>query len=140
MGDPPNATLDSPMRTFITSTLVAAAAVMTLGVAVAEAQPRSYNPDGRYDRRDNDDRRGDDHRGRGRGHGDNDSRHGGRHESRDDDHWDNRWGQRPARHRGWGNRPGWYRHVRACQMRYRSYNPRTDMFVVRRGVMARCRL
>ena len=133
MGDPPNATLDSPMRTFITSTLVAAAAVMTLGVAVAEAQPRSYNPDGRYDRRDNDDRRG-------RGHGENDRRHDGRHDGRDDDRWDDRWGRRPERHREWGQRRGWYRHVRACQQRYRSYDPRTDTYVVRRGVRVRCRL
>ena len=122
------------MRTFVTSTLIAAAAALTLGVAAADAQPRPYNPDGRYDSG-----RGDD---RGRGHGDNDRHHDGRHDSRDrdDDRWDDSWGRRPERHRGWGNRPGWYRHVRACQMRYRSYNPRTDMYVVRRGVMARCRL
>lgn len=36
--------------------------------------------------------------------------------------------------------PAWERHVRACQRRYRTYNPRTDMFVARPGVMRRCRL
>ncbi|UIJ46123.1 BA14K family protein [Sphingomonas cannabina] len=32
------------------------------------------------------------------------------------------------------------RHARACARRYPSYNPRTDRYVVRRGVTARCRL
>ena len=55
--------------------------------------------------------------------------------------WDDRWGARPAPPpRGWGRNNDWYRHVRACSQRYRSYNPRTDTFVVRRGVAARCRL
>ena len=55
--------------------------------------------------------------------------------------WDDRWGARPAPPpRGWGRNNDWYRHVRACSQRYRSYNPRTDTFVVRRGVVARCRL
>lgn len=31
-------------------------------------------------------------------------------------------------------------HQRACARRYRSYDPRTDLYVVRRGVTARCRL
>lgn len=31
-------------------------------------------------------------------------------------------------------------HQRACAGRYRSYNPRTDRYVVRPGVTARCRL
>ena len=55
--------------------------------------------------------------------------------------WDDRWGPRPvAPPRHWTRQNDWYRHVRACQQRYRSYNPRTDTFVVRRGVTARCRL
>jgi hypothetical protein len=57
-----------------------------------------------------------------------------------DDRWDTRWGQEVRPPRYWGQRPGWNRHVRACYARYRSYNPRTDSYVVRRGVMARCRL
>ncbi|OWJ64876.1 BA14K family protein [Inquilinus limosus] len=31
-------------------------------------------------------------------------------------------------------------HQRACAQRYRSYDPRTDLYVVRPGVTARCRL
>ena len=55
--------------------------------------------------------------------------------------WDDRWGARPvAPPRHWTRQNDWYRHVRACQERYRSYNPRTDTFVVRRGMTARCRL
>ena len=55
--------------------------------------------------------------------------------------WDNHWGARPsAPPRGWGRNNDWYRHVRACSQRYRSYNPRTDTFMVRRGVNSRCRL
>jgi len=34
----------------------------------------------------------------------------------------------------------WSRHVAACQARYRTYDPRTDMFFARPGVQARCRL
>jgi hypothetical protein len=55
--------------------------------------------------------------------------------------WESPWGVRPApppRH--WGRPNDWYRHVRACQSRYRTYNPRTDTFVARRGVYRRCRL
>lgn len=55
--------------------------------------------------------------------------------------WDDHWGARPpAPPRGWTRHNDWYRHVRACSQRYRSYNPRTDSFTVRRGVYARCRL
>ncbi len=57
-----------------------------------------------------------------------------------DDRWDTRWGRQVAPPRYWGQRPGWNRHVRACFARYRSYNPRTDTYVVRRGVTVRCRL
>lgn len=48
------------------------------------------------------------------------------------DRWDNR-----RAYRGGGS---WRRHVRRCMARYRSYNPRTDRYVVRRGVTRRCRL
>ncbi len=54
--------------------------------------------------------------------------------------WDSRWGSRPApppRH--WGKKGDWYRHVRACQVRYRNYNPRTDTYR-HRGQNLRCRL
>ena len=55
--------------------------------------------------------------------------------------WDNGWGARPpAPPRHWTRHSDWYRHVRACSQRYRSYDPRTDTFVVRRGVVQRCRL
>jgi len=57
-----------------------------------------------------------------------------------DDRWDTRWGRQVRPPQYWGARPGWNRHVRACFNRYRSYNPRTDTYVVRRGVTARCRL
>ena len=36
--------------------------------------------------------------------------------------------------------PAAARHIRACQRAYRSYNARTDRYVVRPGVTARCRL
>ncbi|CAN5326984.1 hypothetical protein BH10PSE2_BH10PSE2_07110 [soil metagenome] len=57
--------------------------------------------------------------------------------------WDDSWGHRPMDPpRNWnrGRHNGWYQHVRACSQRYRSYNPRTDTFVVRRGRTAVCRL
>ncbi|QTC90974.1 BA14K family protein [Brevundimonas goettingensis] len=55
--------------------------------------------------------------------------------------WDDHWGARPpAPPRNWSRQNDWYRHVRACSQRYRSYNPRTDSYTVRRGVFARCRL
>ncbi len=55
--------------------------------------------------------------------------------------WDDHWGARPpAPPRGWSRNNDWYRHVRACSQRYRSYNSRTDTYTVRRGVYARCRL
>jgi BA14K-like protein len=57
-----------------------------------------------------------------------------------DDRWNPRWGRPVPAPRYWGARVGWNRHVAACFARYRSYNPRTDTYVVRRGVTARCRL
>jgi hypothetical protein len=55
--------------------------------------------------------------------------------------WDNGWGRRPPpppKH--FGKQGRWYQHVRACSARYRSYNPRTDTYQVRRGVNRVCRL
>lgn len=57
-----------------------------------------------------------------------------------DNRWDNRWGRPVPPPRYWNQRNNWNRHVRVCFDRYRSYNPRTDTYVVRRGVTARCRL
>ena len=55
--------------------------------------------------------------------------------------WNARWGARPANPpRTWTRQSDWYRHVRACQVRYRSYDARTDRYVVRRGQTALCRL
>ena len=55
--------------------------------------------------------------------------------------WDSAWGARPpAPPSHFSRSSDWYRHVRACQQRYRSYNPRTDRFVPRPGQTAICRL
>ncbi len=60
---------------------------------------------------------------------------------RDYGRWNDGWGRRPPpppRH--FGKQGRWYQHVRACSARYRSYNPRTDTYQVRRGVNRICRL
>lgn len=79
--------------------------------------------------------------GPGRGNGGDPHMNG---HGRDDDRWgtwNTGWGARPpAPPRHWTRQADWYRHARACQIRYRSYNPRTDTFTVRRGVVNRCRL
>lgn len=120
-------------------TLVAlAAGLLALSAlpATASAPPQSrpYTQDRDHDRGRND-QRGD--------HNDRNDR-GDRDRGRNNDRygrWDNQWGARPATPpRHWTRQSDWYRHVRACQTRYRSYNPRTDTFTVRRGVMQRCRL
>jgi hypothetical protein len=55
--------------------------------------------------------------------------------------WNPGWGHRPPPPPSHWGRPGnWYQHVRACQMRYRSYDPRTDSYRLRPGVWRRCRL
>lgn len=112
-------------------TLIALAAGLmaasALPAAASDIQARPYTQDRDHDR----------------GRQDNDWNNG-RHNDRNDDRWgrwDNRWGGRPTpppRH--WTRASDWYRHVHACQVRYRSYNPRTDTYVVRRGVLVRCRL
>ena len=53
----------------------------------------------------------------------------------DDDRWDDHW-DRDHHWRG----ASWSRHVRACLNRYRTYNPRTDRYLLRPGVWVRCRL
>ena len=55
--------------------------------------------------------------------------------------WNPGWGHRPPAPPSHWNRPNsWYQHVRACQMRYRSYNPRTDSYRLPSGGWRRCRL
>ena len=55
--------------------------------------------------------------------------------------WNPSWGPRPGNPpRHWTRHADWYRHVHACQARYHSYNPHSDMFVGRHGVRTRCRL
>ncbi|MFT4025547.1 MAG: BA14K family protein [Novosphingobium sp.] len=55
--------------------------------------------------------------------------------------WNNGWGARPpAPPRHWTRTGDWYRHVRACQQRYRSYNPRTDTYRANNGQNRRCTL
>ena len=57
-----------------------------------------------------------------------------------DDRWDPAWGRQVRAPRYWGQRIGWNRHVGACMRAYRSYNPRTDTYTVRRHVYGRCTL
>jgi hypothetical protein len=123
------------MRKLITIGLAAMSLAASAGVGAASAQPRPYGDrdrdgvpnvadrhDDRYDRRDD------------------------RYDNRDDRYdnrygrWDNRWGRYPApppRH--WRHHNGWYGHVRACQVRYRSYSPARDMYFSGR-TWVRCRL
>lgn len=55
--------------------------------------------------------------------------------------WDAAWGAPPpAPPKSFARPSDWRRHVRACQQRYRTYNPRTDTFVARPGVTRRCTL
>ena len=127
------------MRTLI---IAAAAGLMTLSalpVAASASAPqeRRYDQNQNTPGRDND-RRDDDRRGNNGNHNDRnndrgDSRYG---------QWNSSWGARPsAPPRAYTSRQNdWYRHVRACSTRFRSYNPRTDTYVVRRNVTSRCRL
>lgn len=112
-------------------TLMIAAMALTLASSGAIAQRRGPPPPPASDRDDRNDRddRDDDRYGRG----DRDepgSR--SRRDYRDDGP--------PPRH--WGNRgrSSWSQHVRACQARYRSYNPRTDRYIARPGQSRRCML
>ncbi|AYG96312.1 hypothetical protein D8I30_06555 [Brevundimonas naejangsanensis] len=55
--------------------------------------------------------------------------------------WDTGWGPRPpAPPHHFTRHEDWHRHVHACQQRYKSYNPRTDMFMARPGHARRCTL
>jgi len=102
-----------------------------------QAGPPSHQQPGRPDPRDNGmrghDDRGRDNGGRGNGGQGNDDQRYGR--------WDSSWGGRPPAPPAHFRRANdWNRHVRACQVRYRSYNPRTDTYVVRGGRQVRCAL
>lgn len=113
--------------------VVAAAFAAPLGAQAAapsaadQARPQSSAPQGQ-DRRDNDRR-------------DNDRRDDNRRDSDRYGRWESSWGARPpAPPRHFTKTSDWHRHVRACQQRYRTYNPATDRYVVRRGQTAICRL
>jgi hypothetical protein len=55
--------------------------------------------------------------------------------------WSSSWGSRPpAPPAHFKRQSNWYAHVRACQQRYRTYNPRTDRYTVRAGRTAICSL
>lgn len=113
------------MRKFITIGLAAITLAASAGAAIA--QPYGYGQyNERHDRERDRDRDGVNDR-----HDRYDNRYG---------RWDNRWGRHPApppRH--WRHSNNWYGHVRACQVRYRSYNPARDMYFTGR-VWVRCRL
>ena len=55
--------------------------------------------------------------------------------------WDRSWGtQPPAPPKHFAKHGDWYRHVRACQRAYRSYNAHTDSYRSRSGKTVRCKL
>lgn len=55
--------------------------------------------------------------------------------------WNRSWGaQPPAPPKHWTRTSDWYRHVRACQQKFRSYNARTDSYRTRSGQTRRCTL
>lgn len=55
--------------------------------------------------------------------------------------WNSGWGARPpSPPKHWTKTDQWYAHVRACQQRYRSYDPRTDTFRTDSGQRRRCTL
>src|SRR5689334_14147681 len=102
------------MRKMITIGLAAVSLAAAAGTGAAVAQPYGY---GDYNNRAYRDRDRDGIPNRADPY---DNRYG---------RWDNAWGRYPApppRH--WRHHNGWYGHVRACQVRYRSYNPARDMY------------
>jgi hypothetical protein len=66
-------------------------------------------------------------------------RDGDRHDMRRDHDMD-RGNGRHGDHRMGRSHRGWSHHVRACQQRYRSYNPRTDRYSIGHGRTRICRL
>ena len=117
------------MRRLLTLSLAALAAASSIGISGAAAQPHDRYPQERND-------------------GWHDSQKDERRDDRRDRHHDNRygawngdWGRYPSpppRH--WrGRHNGWHGHVRACQIRYRSYSPARDLYFTGR-IWTRCRL
>ena len=78
----------------------------------------------------------------GQSNNQNNNQNQGRGEHRDSyGTWQSAWGARPAAPPAhFSRKSDWYRHVRACQSRYRTYNAHTDRYVPRRGQTAVCRL
>jgi hypothetical protein len=106
------------MRTTRTILAAMAASLMTLSAIPASAAPQQHNHAPQQQRGNNN--------------------HGGGNEY---GNWNSGWGARPpAPPRGFSRHNDWYRHVRACGQRYRSYNAATDRYTVRRGQTAVCRL
>lgn len=113
--------------------LIAAAAAGLMALSVLPAAANAAPQERRYEQDRNNDR--------GQDRGRHDDRNNGRGDDARYGRWDNSWGARPAAPpRSWTRQNDWYRHVRACSQRFRSYNPRTDTYVVRRGRTAQCRL
>ncbi|WP_428678534.1 BA14K family protein [Sphingopyxis sp.] len=55
--------------------------------------------------------------------------------------WNSGWGAKPpAPPKHFTKQGEWYRHVRACQVKFRSYNPRTDTYRASGNRTLRCRL
>lgn len=55
--------------------------------------------------------------------------------------WNKSWGARPpAPPSHWKKKSDWYRHVRACQQKYRSYNAHSDNYRLGAGKTRRCTL
>jgi BA14K-like protein len=123
------------------SIIAIAAGLMALSTVSAQAAGLDQNrpaPDREEQRQD---QHQDLHGGQNNGHG-NGQQNGARGEHRDSyGAWQSSWGSRPpAPPAHFKRQSNWYAHVRACQQRYRSYNPRTDRYTVRAGRTAVCSL
>ena len=117
------------MRTTRTLLAAMAAGLMTLSAIPASAAPQQRH-DNTPQHQQQQPQRGNDHRG---GQNSNNGNQYG--------NWNSSWGARPpAPPRSFTRQNDWYRHARACSQRYKSYNPATDRYTVRRGQTAVCRL
>ena len=111
-------------------TLLAAMAAGLMTITAITAIPASAAPQQRHDNAPQQQQRGNDNRS-GQ-HNNGSSQYG---------NWNSSWGARPsAPPRSFTRQSDWYRHVRACGQRYKSYNAATDRYTVRRGQTAVCRL
>ena len=55
--------------------------------------------------------------------------------------WNTTWGAAPsAPPSHWSKKGDWYRHVRACKLRFGTYNARTDTYRIASGKSLRCKL